>query len=59
MRFDDLHGGDFFRANSFGNCLDRVERRHVQGLVRERMRPRDVGQGHDEMWRDEMREGPG
>ncbi len=53
MRFDDLHGGDFFRANSYGNFLDRVERRHVRGLVRERMRPRDAGQG-----RGEMREGP-
>ena len=47
MRFDDLHGGDFFRANSSGD------------MVRERMRPREAGQGHDEMWRDEMREGPG
>ena len=53
MRFDDLYGGDFFRANSYGNFLDRVERRHVRGLVRERMRPRDAGQG-----RGEMREGP-
>src|SRR2546425_1027642 len=53
MRFDDLYRRDFFRANFSGNFLDRVERRHVQGLVRERMRPRDAGQGCDE-----MREGP-